>query len=92
MLVDSSPKTSVSGSLEPLSLCSTFLLLLGLCRCRITSDFLVNKLRAEGYLPSLAEQVTKTFQVLVNQLPVDLQLSCIVSLGRADGSARWISR
>jgi hypothetical protein len=47
---------------------------LALRRCRITSNFLVNKLHAEGYLPPLAEQVTQTFQVLVDQLPIDLQL------------------
>ncbi|KAH8748319.1 hypothetical protein BGZ57DRAFT_150587 [Hyaloscypha finlandica] len=43
-------------------------------RCRITSNFLVNKLHAEGDLPSHAEQVTQTFQVFVNLLPIDLQL------------------
>ena len=74
LLVNSSPKTNVSGSLKPLSLCRAFLLLLALRRCRITSNFLVNKLHAEGYLPSHAEQVTQTFQVFVNLLPVDLQL------------------
>ena len=74
MLVDSSPKTSVGGSLQPLNLCRAFLLLLALRRYRITSNFLVDKLHTKGYLPPLAEQVTQTFQVLVNQLPIDLQL------------------
>src|SRR6266487_3013048 len=73
-LVDSGPKTSFGWSLKPLSLCSAFLLFLALCRCRFTSNFLVNKLHAKGYLPPLAKQVTKTFQVLINQLPIDLQL------------------
>ena len=74
LLVDSSPKTSFGGSLKPLSLCRAFLLLLPFRRCRITSNFLVNKLHAEGDLPSHAEQVTQTFQVFVNLLPIDLQL------------------
>jgi hypothetical protein len=73
-LVDSGPKTSVSSSLKLLSLCSAFLLFLALWHYRITSNFLVNKLHAEGYLPPLAKQVTETFQVLVNQLPINLQL------------------
>ena len=60
-LVDSGPKTSVGGSLKLLSLGSAFLLFLALCRCRLTSNLLVNKLYAEGYLPPLAKQVTKTF-------------------------------
>jgi hypothetical protein len=54
MLVDSSPKTSVGGSLKPLSLCRA-LLLLALRRYRITSNFLINKLHAKGYLPPLTK-------------------------------------
>jgi hypothetical protein len=57
-LVDSGPETSVGGSLKLLSLCRALLLLLALSRCRITSNFLVDKLHTEGYLPPLAEQVT----------------------------------
>jgi hypothetical protein len=72
--VDLGLETCVGGSLKLLSLYSTLLLLLVLCCCRITSDFFVNKLHAEGYLLPLAEQVTKTFQVLVDQLSIDLQL------------------
>ena len=60
-LVDSGPKTSISSSLKLLSLCNAFLLFLALCCCRLTSNFLVNKLHAKGYLPPLAKQVTKTF-------------------------------
>ena len=71
-LVDLGPKTSVGSSLKLLSLCSAFLLLLALCRYRITSDFLVYKLYTKDYLPPLAKQVTKTFQVLINFLLVDL--------------------
>ncbi|KAH8595399.1 hypothetical protein B0O99DRAFT_622834 [Bisporella sp. PMI_857] len=72
--VDSGPKTSVGGSLKLLSLCSVFLLFLALCRCRLTSDFLVHKLYAKGYLPPFAKKFTKTFQVNVNQLLINLQL------------------
>ncbi len=57
-LVDSGPETSVGGSLKLLSLCRSPLLLLALGRCRITSNFLVDKLHAKGYLLPLAEQVT----------------------------------
>jgi hypothetical protein len=64
----------IGGSLKLMSLRSAFLLFLALCRCRITTTFLVNKLYAEGYHPPFAKQVTKTFQVLVNHLPIDLQL------------------
>merc|ERR1711964_177255 len=60
LLVNSSPKTNVSGSLKPLSLCRAFLL-------------------------SHAEQVTQTFQVFVNLLPVDLQL--LASFRRAASTA-----
>jgi hypothetical protein len=63
-LVDSSPETYQGGSQKPLSLCSA--LLLALRRYRITSKFLVNKLYTKGYLPFLTEQVTQTFDVLVN--------------------------
>lgn len=61
LLVDSGPKTSFGGSLEPLNLCCAFSLLLTFRCYRITSNFLVNKLHAEGYLPSYAEQVIQTF-------------------------------
>lgn len=58
LLVDLSPKISVGGSLKPLSLGYSFLLrLLALRCCRITSNFLINKLYAKGYLPPYAEQV-----------------------------------
>jgi hypothetical protein len=72
-LVESAPKTSIGGSLKLLSLRSALLLLLlALRRYSITSNFLVNKLYTEGYLPPFAKQVTKTFQVLINYLPIDL--------------------
>lgn len=66
-LVDVGLETRFDGSLKLLSLCRA-LLLLALSRCRITSNFLVNKLHAEGYLPPLAKQVTQSFQVLAGQL------------------------
>jgi hypothetical protein len=71
-LVESAPETRIGGSLKLLNLRNAFLLFLALCRYRITITFLVNKLYAEGYLPPFAKQVTKTFQVLVNRLLVDL--------------------
>jgi hypothetical protein len=74
-LVDSVPKTSIRGSLKLLSLRSAFLLSLALGRCEITTNFLVDKLNVENYLPPLAKQVTETFKVVVNFLPIDLQLA-----------------
>ena len=75
-LVEPAPKTGIGGSLKLLSLRSALLLLLllALRRCRIARNFLIDKLYAEGYLPPLAKQVTKTFQVLINYLPINLQL------------------
>src|SRR4051794_23939256 len=74
MLVDSSPKTSIGGSLKLLSLSGALLLFLGLYRREITRDFLVNKLHVKGYLPPLTKQGTKTFQVAVYHPPIDLQV------------------
>jgi len=67
-------KTSIGSSLLLLSLYSAFLLFLAFSYSRITNNFLINKLDAENYLPSLAKQVTKTFQMLVNYLLIDPQL------------------
>jgi hypothetical protein len=55
MLIDSGPETSVGGSLKLLSLYRALLLLLALGRYRITSNFLIDKLYAKGYLPPLTK-------------------------------------
>jgi len=60
MLVNLSLKTSVSSFLKSLSLCHAFILLLTLYCYGITSNFLINKLYAKGYLAPFAKQVTQT--------------------------------
>jgi hypothetical protein len=60
-LINAGLKTSIGGSLKLLSLYNAFLLFLALCCCKITSNFLINKLYAKGYFPTLVKHVTKTF-------------------------------
>jgi hypothetical protein len=74
MLIDSGPKTGVSGSLKLLSLSGALFLFLSLCHRRATRDFLENELYAESYLPPLAEQGTEAFHVIFHHLPIDLQV------------------
>jgi hypothetical protein len=80
-LVDAGPKASLGGPLSLLGLCRALSFFLPLRRYRLTRDFLVNKPHAKGYLPALAKQVTKAFQVLIKQVPFDLQL--LVSFSQA---------
>jgi hypothetical protein len=56
--IDSGLESRVGGSLKLLSFYSAPLLLLALCLCRITGNFLINKLYTKGYLPPLANHVT----------------------------------
>lgn len=74
MLVGSSPETSFGGSLKLLGVSDAFLLTAP-CRRGAASDFCINKLHGKGYLPPLPKQVTKTFQVAVDGVPIDLCLS-----------------
>jgi len=54
-------KTNISNSLNLSSFYNVFLLFLAFCYYKITSNFLINKLYAKGYLLPFAKQVTKTF-------------------------------
>ena len=73
LLVDWGPKPRLGGSLESLGLSCALLLLPALCRRGVTSDFFVNELHAECYLPPLSKKGTKALYAAVHHLPIDPQ-------------------